>query len=193
MKKYILAVVFTFMTLNASHGMRALTPEQEGLLTRIQGFLNGIKTMRSKFIQVTDRETRHGTLKWLRPYHIRFDYAGDPLLHLSSDETHFTQQDADGLNTYEVWRTPASLLLSPSLNFKKDAEIKNLAQVDDLIMMEIAQKDDPDGPSLTLIFRPTPFALIQWKMVDASGNVTDVVLVDIEVGIPMHKTEFTLK
>lgn len=196
MLKYLTLFAFVLITSVDAKPM-VLNQNQEKLLTRIQDFLNGINTMTAKFVQVTGKdtreETRHGIFKWLRPHHMLLDYEGHPLLKLSCDGDYFKQKDEDGVTQYEVWRTPASLLLTPSLNFKKNAHIKSLAEVDGFIMLEVAQKDDPDGPSLTLIFRQTPFALTQWKMIDASGNVTDVVLVDIEVGVPLKKAEFQVK
>ncbi len=193
MLKYFIPLFFSFMSIAIAAKPMQLNPAQEALLSKIQGFLNGIHTMRAKFVQVTDRETRNGTFKWLRPHHLRFDYTGAPQLQLSCDGDYFKQKDADGITEYEVWRTPASLLLKPSLDFKNDAHIKSLAEVAGMIMLEVAQKDDPDGPTLTLIFRPQPFSLVQWRMLDASGNITDVILADIEAGISLDKKEFQLK
>ena len=191
-----LSLLFFFVLTNLTYAESAktLTPAQRDLLHKVEKHLNSIRTLKAKFVQITDRETRNGTLKWLRPHYIRLDYTGAPFLQLSCDGDFFTQKDNEGeISEYSVSGSPAELLLKPSFNFEKDGYLKQIAEINDLIMIEVSGKNDPQGPSLTLIFKQNPIELSQWKMIDAGGTVTDVILVDPDYQATLSKKEFILK
>lgn len=172
----------------------ALSPSQQSLVVKIENYLNNITTLKAKFVQVTDNGSRNGTLLWLRPKHIRLDYNEKPVLQIACDGDFFTQKDDDGdISEYSVSGTPAELLLKPKFNFQKDSHIKQIAEVNGLIMIEVASKNDPQGPSLMLIFKQSPIELTQWKMIDAAGSETDVIFVEHQYGVPLSKKDFVLE
>ncbi len=172
---------------------------EQDLLAKAHNFLSNIKTLKGKFIQVTTSpngmtESRTGSLKWLRPGYVRFDYEGQPLLQVASDGESFRQKDEDGVSLpIAIESTPAGLILKNTVDFKRDAVIKHVVQKDGFALITLATKEDPEGATLTLIFKVTPFHLAQWTTIDTAGFITDVILMDIQLNTPMKKSEFDLK
>lgn len=171
---------------------------QDHWINEAQHFLNGIKTLSAQFVQVTTHqngqtESRDGYLKWLRPAHIKFNYSGKPLLQVVSDGESFRQKDEDGSSMpIAIENTPAGLILSKIIDFRRDAVIKRVMEKDPFVMITLASKEDPEGATLTLIFKKSPFSLAQWTTVDTTGRIIDVILLDPRMNISMGKNEFKL-
>lgn len=221
LKKFLLLSVFCFqmieghanLPLTASHVVDAPTvvdiydgaspalplETQNMWLEKAQDFMNGIDTLQAKFVQVTSHpngviDSRTGMLKWMRPGYIRFDYDGLPFLQVAADGESFRQKDEDGTGlSVAIDNTPAGLILKNNLNFRRDAIVKHVIDKDAFVLVTLASKDDPEGATLTLVFKKeVPFSLVQWTTVDTTGRVIDVVLMDVQAGIPMKKSEFLL-
>lgn len=182
------------LTAMADPEPQRFTTRQHEIIRTIESFLNGIRTVRAKFIQVDPQDrARNGTFVWLRPLNLKFEYTGEPKLKIYCDSDYFTQVDEDGSSSMSVNNTPASILLKDNLNLLRDAHIVNVDEQEGLIMIELADIDNPQGPSLTLVFSTNPMSLKQWKTKDATGQVTDVVLVEPVYGVPVNKKEFDIK
>jgi|GEM_PF-4349900 len=195
-KLFIATILSTLMAVPClgRNTARQLTPQQHQIVQKIENFLNGIRTIKAKFVQVNpDESTRNGTFSWLRPLHLKFDYVGNPKLKVFCDSDFFTQVDEDGSSSMSVSNSPASLLLKTHLDLKNDAHIVQVDEKNNLIMIELASLDDPQGMSITLVFQNNPFVLKQWKTKDATGNITDVVLIEPQHNVPMGEREFEVK
>lgn len=191
---FIIGVIISLTVNAAPEQSQHFTPRQHEIIRTIESHLNGIKTVRAKFIQVDPHDhARNGTFVWLRPLHLKFEYNGEPQLKIYCDSDYFTQVDEDGSSSMSVNNTPASILLKDNLNLLRDAYIVNVDEQEGLLMIELADVDNPQGPSITLVFGKNPMSLQQWKTKDATGQVTDVVLVDPVYGVPVNKKEFEIK
>ncbi|MBX9977350.1 MAG: outer membrane lipoprotein carrier protein LolA, partial [Alphaproteobacteria bacterium] len=136
-------------------GSPALPLETQNMwLEKAQDFLNGINTLKAKFVQVTSHpngvmDSRTGMLKWMRPGYIRFDYDGLPFLQVAADGESFRQKDQDGISmSVSIDSTPAGLILKNNLNFRKDAVVKQVLDKDAFVLITLTSKDDPEGAAL---------------------------------------------
>lgn len=174
------------------------TSAQDGWIEKAQNFLNGIKTMKARFIQVTYHpngvvESRTGTLKWLLPAHIRFSYEGEPMLEVASDGSAFRQKDEDGLSSaIDIDSTPAGMILKRGISFRKDAIVKDVLTHGGEVAFILASPDDPKGATLTLVFSQSPCMLTKWSTREPSGRVIQVELINPQMNISMSKSEFKL-
>ncbi len=171
---------------------------QDEWLRKAENFLSGIKTLKAPFIQVTAHtngviESRNGLLKWLRPGCVMFNYNDKPFLQVIADGEFFVQKDDDGTSSpIAIENTPAGLILKEKVDLKKDAVIHYITEKDAFIIISVANKDDPGSARLILVFKKSPFSLTQWTIIDTTGRITDVVLLNPEMNLPMQKSEFKI-
>ena len=193
----------TASSVNLNHSQSAYDAtlskgEQDQWIEKAQNFLNGIKTMRARFIQVTYHpqggvESRTGSLKWLLPAHIRFTYDGEPALDVASDGVSFRQKDEDGISSaLDIDSTPAGMILKRGISFRRDAIIRDIIAQDGEVAFVLSSPDDPKGATLTLIFKKTPCVLTKWSTREPSGRVIQIELVDAKMNLPLSKKDFDL-
>lgn len=188
--------VSTAPTADLAHNLSRA--DQDAWIEKAQNFLNGIQTMQARFIQVTYHpnnqvESRTGYLKWLLPSHIRFTYEGEPMLDVASDGVAFRQKDEDGVSAaIDIDSTPAGLILKRGVSFRRDAVVKNIITHEGEVAFILASPDDPNGATLTLVFKQNPCMLIKWSTREPSGRVIQVELIDPKMNVPLSKHEFKL-
>jgi outer membrane lipoprotein-sorting protein len=191
----IKTIIFSLLIIGSIFGKTPndnLTPDQVALVHKIEGFLSGMTTLRSKFLQVNpNNTTRDGVLKWKRPLKLAFEYSTKPFLFVLCNGEDFIQVDDDGKQSVAISNTPASILLKKDLDFIKNTKIKRVQKENGVIEIALASLDDPDGPSLKLIFSESPFALMRWQTTDASGQITDILFVEPQYGVSLIDADFS--
>jgi outer membrane lipoprotein-sorting protein len=87
--------------------------------------------------------------------------------------------------------TPAGLLLRENLSFS-DASVKLLDVRREAGTLEItaSMAKDPGAGRLTLVFSEGPFALRQWRVIDAQNKEVIVTLEDARTGVALDRALF---
>ncbi len=154
-------------------------------LTRIEAYLNGVHTLKARFLQVSpDGGTAEG-VAWLdRPGRMRFQYDPPSPLLLVAGHGLFIFHDSQLNQTTNLPlnSTPLGLLLRDNLRLAGDVTVTGIERQPGQIQVSMVRTPSPQDGSLTLVFADNPLALRQWTVVDAQRQETRVTLFDIQLG-----------
>lgn len=152
-------------------------------LTKIENYLNNIKTLEASFVQTASNGTvSEGMLYIAKPSKIRMEYAAPTsvLIVGNGDYVVFNDKELDQITNIDYDDIPATMILANNIkidnenlkvtDFYKDAGITS-------ITLEYGNNKDV-GP-ITLVFNNQPFELKQWKIVDPQS---------VEVTLSLYNT-----
>jgi outer membrane lipoprotein-sorting protein len=163
----------------------ALSARDRADLARIETYLNGLRTLKSRFLQVApDGHTAEG-IAWLdRPGRMRFQYDPPSPLLLVAGHGLFFFNDSQLKQTTNLPldSTPLGLLLRDNLRLAGDVTVTGITRLPGQIQVSMVRTNAPNDGSLTLVFADAPLALRQWSVIDAQRHETRVTLFNIELG-----------
>jgi len=154
-------------------------------LQRIETYLDGLKTLKARFLQVApDGGVTTGTT-WLdRPGRMRFAY--DPPTPLFLVAGHgllvFRDEQLKQTTNLPLGSTPLGLLLDDRVRLSGDVTVTAISRPPGQIQVTLVRTSSPGEGSLTLVFSDPPLALRQWSVIDQQRRETRVSLLDIELG-----------
>jgi outer membrane lipoprotein-sorting protein len=178
-----------------------LDAKQVEAIKKVSLYFNDLKQLRGNFIQTgADNKRLRGKFFVKQPGRFRFEYGFGSKLLIVSDGTYLSVQDLD-IKTddrIELDRTPFRLLLRKDVDLLRDATISDVQEVDDLIIVSLADKS-PDAPGKIRLFlakKPT-LELKEWVTTDAQGGDTRVEISDLnrtdELAVDLFKPANTLQ
>ena len=188
-RRRLLALPFAAAALAAAPqlGAAGQTPAARPLadledIARAETYLNRIKTMRARFIQIASNGSyAEGVVSLHRPGRMRFEY----------DPPHPVLLIADGLNLlfYDkelkqatfipLWETPLWFLLREKVDLTHAVRVTEVARGDGALRMSMEERGaEGEGGAVTLVFSERPFALRKWEVTDAQGVTTTVALLN---------------
>ena len=164
-------------------------------LDRVERYLNGLGTLRSRFTQIASSgETASGTFYLSRPGRMRLQY-DPPLPYLYVADGFwltFFDTELGQRNDVPLGRTLADFITREDLSFSGDVAVTGIQADDSAIAVDVVLAEDPGQGTLTLIFQKRPLRISQWLVADAQGTSTRVVLEDPEFGVSLPRSLFTL-
>ena len=157
------------LTARAAPGL-ALTAEDQTDISRIEAYLNGLKSLKAHFLQVTqDGAVSEGTAWLERPGRMRFQY--DPpapfLLIASHGVLTFHDSALQQTTNIGLGRTPLGILLAADVKLSGAVTVTGLQRLPGQLQVTVVRTDNPGDGSLTLIFADPPLTLRLWTVVDA--------------------------
>ncbi len=171
----------------AAGGAAAQTTQADAaLIARVQSYLNGIKTLKARFLQVAPNGAiSHGTVWLERPGRMRFQY--DPPTPLLLIAGHglvvFHNSKLNQTTNIPLNATPLGILLSDQISLSgSGVGVTGIRRLPGQIHLTLVRSARPSEGSLTLDFADTPLTLRQWTVVDAQGQRTTVELYDVQLG-----------
>jgi outer membrane lipoprotein-sorting protein len=168
-------------------------PEAVGEINRIESYLNGIRTMQSRFVQINpDGSAWNGNLYVRRPGKFRFEY-DPPIPHLliANDSWFFHIDRAlKETNVIPLVKTPAQFLVKENISLKKDFRITNVKQMPGIVQVAMVTRDNPDLGEVTLTFSDKPLELRKWTVRDIQDNVTQITLQNTRYGVNINADLF---
>jgi len=172
------------LTARAAPGL-ALTAEDQTDISRIEAYLNGLKSLKAHFLQVTqDGAVSEGTAWLERPGRMRFQY--DPpapfLLIASHGVLTFHDSALQQTTNIGLGRTPLGILLAADVKLSGAVTVTGLQRLPGQLQVTVVRTDNPGDGSLTLIFADPPLTLRQWTVVDAQRRETHVTLYNAPTG-----------
>jgi outer membrane lipoprotein-sorting protein len=154
-------------------------------LARIETALNGLHTLKARFLQVSpDGRTAEGVAWVERPGRMRFQYDPPSPLLLVAGYGLFIFHDSQLQQTTNLplSATPLGLLLRDNLRLSGDVTVTGIERLPGQIQVTLVRTASPADGSLTLVFADNPLALRQWSVVDAQRQETRVSLFNVELG-----------
>ena len=165
-------------------------------LADITSFLNDLKTAKGGFTQINpDGTISTGMIYIKRPGRMRFDYdQPDPALVIAGGGTVaiFDRKSNEPPQQFPLKRTPLSVILERDVDLGR-ADMITGHSADDLTTTITAQ--DPENPDIgfiELVFTAEPVELRQWVITDEGGGQTTVILGEMEIGLPLKASLFSV-
>ncbi len=163
----------------------SLSPQDRADIARVETYLNGMKALSSRFLQVApDGTTSEGNAWLVRPGRMRFQY--DPptpvLLVAGHGLLVFYDAQLNQTSNLPLSATPLGLLLRDNLRLSGDVTVIGIDRLPGQLQVTLVRTSSPGDGSLTLVFADNPLALRQWAVVDGQRQETKVSLFDIHFG-----------
>lgn len=163
----------------------ALSPQDRADIARVESYLNGIRTLHSRFRQIAPNGGTSEGQAWLeRPGRLRFEY--DPpspfLLVGGHGLLVFHDSQLKQTSNIPLGSTPLGLLLQDNLRLSGDVTVAGLTRAPGQLQVRLLRTKSPADGTLTLIFADAPLALRQWSVVDAQRQETRITLYNVELG-----------
>jgi outer membrane lipoprotein-sorting protein len=173
-----------------------LDDKQKAELARVETYLNSIRTMRARFLQVADDGSHaEGDFLLSRPGLMRIEY-DPPAPHLIVTTGSLLVYHEKKLNqtTYvPLSSSLAGFLVRDQIRLSGDVVVTGFQQQTGAIRVSLVKADEPNAGQLTLVFSDGPLQLRQWNITDAQGVVTRITLVNPEFGVPLDKKLFAFE
>ncbi|HWG78667.1 MAG TPA: outer membrane lipoprotein carrier protein LolA [Stellaceae bacterium] len=170
-----------------------LSPQDQDELKRVQEYLNGIKTLQSRFQQFAqDGGVSSGTIYLQRPGKMRIVY-DDPvpiLIVCTADTVYYYDKRLDQLSQIGVKDTPAWFLLRPEIKLTGDVTVTAMQRAPGALRIAMTETKQADLGSLTLVLSDKPLELRQWTVVDAQQKPITVTLDDPHYGVQLSPLLF---
>ncbi|MGE5768077.1 MAG: LolA family protein, partial [Bacteroidota bacterium] len=159
----------------------SLSPDEVATLSRVERYLNDIKTLKGRFVQVSSNGSyAEGEVYLDRPGHMRFDY--DPpvpvLIIANGLSLLYYDEELKEATFLPLWETPLWFLIREEVRFDKNVDIVGIEEALGTLRITLRDADSPDGGEVTLVFADSPLALRKWEVVDPQGIQTQVSLVN---------------
>jgi outer membrane lipoprotein-sorting protein len=137
-----------------------------------------------------------GKFSLMRPGKFRFDYARPSRQIIISDGEYLAIQDLDLNNEDRIAldQTPFRLLLRKNVDLLKDAQIMEVQQAEDLMVVALQDKS-PDTPGRIKVYLSTKpeLELKEWVTTDAQGLDTRVEIANVVKGEKLDAALFKIQ
>lgn len=192
----LLASIFAVPPLAAAANLPPrpqLSEQDRADIARVENYLNGIKTLTARFLQIADNGgTAEGMLYLSRPGKLRLEY--DPpvpilLVTVGGFLVHY-DKDLKAVSYLPIDSTPAGILVRNRIQLSGDITVTKVERGPGSLRLTLVQTKDPQAGRITLVFSERPFALTNWQVVDAQGRVTRVALTDAHTGVNIDPSLF---
>jgi len=191
----LLALAPLLLTAQAPVGQFHATPQDQADLSRIEAYLNGVRTLKAHFLQVAPNGAISQGTAWLeRPGRMRFQYdPPSPLLLVAGHGlVIFHDSQLGQTSNIPIGRTPLGILLSDHLSFAGGGvTVTGMQHLPGQIQVSLVRTDSPGDGTLTLVFSDNPLTLRQWTVLDAQRQETRVTLYDVQTGGTFDQDLFT--
>lgn len=169
----------------AAQALAADAKVDPAVVDRSIAYLNGMRNLEARFVQRDQTGAQWTGKFWLsRPGRIRFEYdppEGDVIWSGGGLVKHFDAR-LETVTHLPRSATPAWFLLDDKVVIDDDIEVLATVVQDGRYFVTAARKDDIIGGRITLAFQAEPERILGWAIMDDTGSVTQVELIDLIVG-----------
>jgi len=176
-------------------GHAQFTPAQRADLTRVNTYLNSIRTMTGGFSQIDPNgDVDIGTFAIAKPGKMRFEYKPPTPTLLVSDGKHVAVQNSrlKTLDIYSLSDTPLDLILGDKIDLLNDHSITGVEHTQDALVVHARSRGSNNQGNIALVFALPNLELRQWTVVDNQGLQTTVALRDVMIGADVSHVSFAL-
>ena len=183
---------------SVAHAQLAASPPRSARdqsdIARIESYLNGIHTLKARFLQVDGNGNSIGGDVWMqRPGRMRFEYDPPDRMLLVAGPGLLVYYDPAVRQTSNLFlsNTPLGLLLEDNLRLGGAVTVTGLARAKGQIQVTLVRTATPRDGTITLIFATDPLTLRSWVIRDAQGRQTQVSLYNVVYGGSFPQSLFT--
>jgi len=172
---------------------QAYSDEEKADLDKVSAYLNGIKSLKSNFLQVgPDGGMVQGQLFLQKPGQIRFEYKPpSPILVVATDGHLFVKNSKlSTLDRYDLSDTPLGLLLNERIDLKTNKAVIGVVEQNGNIVVRARSSSNRNDSNIALVFSTPGIELRQWTVRDNQGGNTTVALQGLEPGANLDAALF---
>jgi outer membrane lipoprotein-sorting protein len=161
------------------------TAQDRADLSRIETYLDSLKTLKAHFLQVAPNGAIARGTAWLeRPGRMRFQYdPPSPLLLVAGHGlVVFHDKSLNQTSNIPLSQTPLGILLADQVRLTGDVTVTGMQRLPGQLEVSLVRTASPGDGTLSLIFADNPLALRQWTVLDAQRQETRVTLYNVEMG-----------
>lgn len=169
--------------------------DRDAVIAGINEYLNGIETLRARFVQVAPSgQFVEGLMSMSRPGRLRFDYDDPSPIRVIADGTTVAIEDTalETVDRAPLRSTPLWWLLKDDIDIGEDTLITDISREFGFLYLTA---QDPSGEmegQIQFVFAEPSFELREWYVTDALGEITRVSLVDMESGMRLSPRLFVI-
>lgn len=170
-----------------------LSAEQKADLARVEAYMNGIRTLRSDFLQTAGNgATAQGFIAIQRPGKMRIEYAppSPNLIVTNGSFLVYVEKALKQASYIPLDSSLAGFLVRETIKLSGDVTVTAFEKEKGAIRVTLAQTDEREAGQLTLVFSDAPLQLRQWNVVDSQGQTTRISLMDPQFGVPVDPKLF---
>ena len=174
---------------------QAYSAQEKAQLDRISVYLNGIRTLRSEFVQIgPEGGADQGELYIEKPGRIRFAFRQpNPVTIVATGGAIYVKNAR--LNTvdkYDLSDTPLGLLLNDKVDLARNKAVLGVAEQNGALIVRARTSANRNNSNITLVFSTPGLELRQWTVKDNQGGVTTVALQSPQIGASLDQALFTV-
>lgn len=166
-----------------------LTDRDKADIARVEAYMNGVRTMNGRFLQIApDGQSTEGRFWLSRPGRLRFEYDAPVPVLVVGDGTFliFHDRELNQTDRVPIGSTPIGVLVRDEVKLSGDLTVESVERQTGILRVTVFDTARPREGKLTMSFDDGPqLALRQWRVLDARGQSTNVTLSAIEVNQPL--------
>lgn len=174
-----------------------LSEADKAEVERVETYLNGITTLKARFLQVSPNGASvEGDAYLSRPGRLRLQYDPPSPLLVVADGTFLIIHDSQlGEPSWlPLNSTPAGVLVRPNVKLQGgDVAVTRVTRMPGVIRVSLVEADEPGSGEITLVFSDRPFMLRQWQVRDTQNQITTVSLFEAQNGLTLDSKLFEFK
>lgn len=154
-------------------------------LARIETYLNGLRSLQARFIQIAPNGQLASGTAWLsRPGRMRLEYFPPTPFLLIAGNGLLIFHDVKLKQTTQIFlgQTPLGILLADNVKLSGGVTVLEIRREPNMLEVWLTRTTSPGDGSIALIFADNPLALRQWTVLDAQRQETRVTLSNVELG-----------
>ena len=171
-----------------------LDREDRADLKRIEAKINGFRTLRTRFRQISPGgQIDQGDIFIQRPGLMRIQFDRRNLLLLTSRLWLIVLEGKHGEpQHFPLDSTPAGILVREKVSFDRDIRVTRVRRTDRKIFVTVVRRNSSRQGRMTLIFERGSLDLTGWTIVDAQGQHTWVHLSETKLDVVLAPSLFEL-
>ena len=178
------ALALVVFPLRFDGALAAKRVEHNEAVIQVESYLNSIKTLSARFLQVdSDGNVTNGRFYLRRPGRLRFEYDDPSPLLIVADGIWLILHDRElgQVSRYPLFETPLGALVDEPVNLREKVEVVRVEQGLGVLRIMVVDRANPDEGWIDITFTEPPLLLRQWKVRDAQGGTIELSLTDIRV------------
>ena len=194
-RRLVCAALGSFLLAGCAGGIPSrLSPRDQSDIARIQSYLDALRGLRARFVQVGPDGGTGSGIVWYDPGRLRLQYdMPTRMLVVASGRHLVAHRDSDDSTTrIALSGNPLGLLLARPLRLSGDISVTDIQRGPGILQASLARTSNPAQGLLTLIFSDQPggLSLIGLEAVDARRQRTRFMLTDSRTGMDLDPSLF---
>jgi outer membrane lipoprotein-sorting protein len=165
-------------------------------LRQIETYLNNIKNLSAKFIQISEGGKVEGKFFLSRPGKMRVEYLAEPkvLIVVNGSILSYYDVELDEISRLSTNTTPASFLTRQNISFDaKDVEVTDFVKSENEIKVSVMKKNRKEAGEFSLIFKRNPLEFVRMEVKNDLNQIITVKLSNIDFVSQIPNQMFVLK